>query len=227
MTAMALLGRAVVAIWNDILPETKANFIEWHNREHIPERVAIPGFLRGRRYEAWYGEPAYFTLYEARDQNVLTGRDYLDRLNDPTTWTKEVTAAFRNTSRGVCTTVFTAGTGDGGAMVTLRFEAEAGQGDELADYLKSRLAEAERQHGISGAHLCIADVAASGVETSESRGRQVGVPNWIVMVEGSDPAHVDAATDSLLHGGLAAHGAVDEPERGLYRLQYSLIARSD
>jgi hypothetical protein len=45
---MSLLGRAVVAIWNDIVPEERANFIDWHNREHIPERVAIEGFLRGR-----------------------------------------------------------------------------------------------------------------------------------------------------------------------------------
>jgi hypothetical protein len=45
---MSLLGRAVVAIWNDIVPEERANFIDWHNREHIPERVAIEGFLRGQ-----------------------------------------------------------------------------------------------------------------------------------------------------------------------------------
>ncbi len=52
---MSLLGKAVVAIWNDILPEGRDNFIEWHNREHIPERVSIPGFLRGRRYIAEQG----------------------------------------------------------------------------------------------------------------------------------------------------------------------------
>lgn len=39
---MSLLGKAVVAIWNDILPEGRDNFIEWHNREHIPERVSVP-----------------------------------------------------------------------------------------------------------------------------------------------------------------------------------------
>lgn len=54
---MSLLGKAVVAIWNDILPEGRDNFIEWHNREHIPERVSIPGFLRGRRYIAEQGVP--------------------------------------------------------------------------------------------------------------------------------------------------------------------------
>lgn len=81
---MSLLGKAVVAIWNDILPEGRENFIEWHNREHIPERVSIPGFLRGRRYIAQQGTPEYFTLYEAADAQVLVGQPYLDRLNNPT-----------------------------------------------------------------------------------------------------------------------------------------------
>ena len=49
---MSLSGSGVIAIWNDITDEGRANFYEWHDREHIPERVAIPGFLRGRRYIA-------------------------------------------------------------------------------------------------------------------------------------------------------------------------------
>jgi len=49
---MSLSGSGVIAIWNDITEEGRANFYEWHDREHIPERVGIPGFLRGRRYIA-------------------------------------------------------------------------------------------------------------------------------------------------------------------------------
>ena len=47
---MALLGQGAVAIWNDVAPEGLAEFYEWHHREHMPERVGIPGFRRGRRY---------------------------------------------------------------------------------------------------------------------------------------------------------------------------------
>ena len=36
---MSLAGAAVVAIWNDITDEGRANFYEWHNREHMPERA--------------------------------------------------------------------------------------------------------------------------------------------------------------------------------------------
>ena len=61
---MALLGTGVLAIWNGIDPEAEADFVAWHVREHIPERVVLPGFRRGRRYVALDGEPAYFNFYE-------------------------------------------------------------------------------------------------------------------------------------------------------------------
>jgi len=99
---MSLAGQGVVAIWNGITPEGRTEFFEWHNREHMPERVGIPGFRRGRRYIAKYGTPEFFTLYEAESPEVLVGQDYLNRLNNPTPWTQRVPPMFfRDTSRGV------------------------------------------------------------------------------------------------------------------------------
>ena len=219
---MSLLGRAVVAIWNDILPEARENFLEWHDREHIPERVAIPGFLRGRRYVADYGRPEYFTLYEAADEAVLTGPDYLARLDAPTPWTREATAAFRNTSRGVCGIVRSHGLGEGGVMLTLRFDAAAGRAGDLAGHLRPALDALAGAPGVRGVHLCVADQAASGLETAERKGREVGVPSWVVLIEGATAAAVDAACDRLLAGDLAAHGAAGPIERGLYRLEFCL-----
>jgi hypothetical protein len=217
---MALLGRAVVAIWNDIVPAARENFIEWHNRQHIPERIAIPGFLRGRRYIAKYGTPEYFTLYEAADQAVLTGAAYLDRLNNPTPWTKQSTADFRNTVRGVCTTVFSDGSGDGGYVLTLRFDPVGENRVKLEKAVVAQLEKTDEMKGVSGAHLCIADSSASGIDTVERKGRQVGVPNWIVMIEGSSAPAVDAAGLALSQG-LAAGMESDTVKQGLYRLEFS------
>ena len=47
---MSLSGSGVIAIWNDITEEGRANFYE-EDREHIPERVGIQAFM-GRRYIA-------------------------------------------------------------------------------------------------------------------------------------------------------------------------------
>src|SRR5216110_1060808 len=119
---MSLAGTGVVAIWHDLLPEVKDDFYEWHNREHLPERVGIPGFRLGRRYIAAEGAPEFFNLYEADTPEVLGGRDYLDRLNAPTEWTRRVVPSFRNVSRSICRVVYTDGIGQGGLMLTQRFD---------------------------------------------------------------------------------------------------------
>jgi hypothetical protein len=49
---MSLLGKGVLAIWNGIAPEAEEDFVAWHVREHIPERVALPGFLRSEQTRA-------------------------------------------------------------------------------------------------------------------------------------------------------------------------------
>jgi hypothetical protein len=43
---MALAGQVAIIIWNDIAPEGRDEFYDWHLHEHIPERLRVPGFLR-------------------------------------------------------------------------------------------------------------------------------------------------------------------------------------
>ena len=100
MTGLA--GEAFVAIWHDIVPAGKAEFYAWHTREHMPERLAVGGFLRGRRYLAERGAPEFFNLYEVQTADVLTGVEYLGRLNNPTSWTQRALPHFRNVSRSLC-----------------------------------------------------------------------------------------------------------------------------
>ena len=99
-----MLGKAAVAMWWDIAPETKAEFEDWHTHEHMPERLAIPGFLRGTRWIALSGEPSYFVLYEAADLATLTAGPYLERLNDPTPWSRRNRAVLPARSFVSCPT---------------------------------------------------------------------------------------------------------------------------
>jgi len=70
---MSLAGQGAVAIWHDIAPEGRSDFYAWHGREHMPERVGIPGFLRGRRYIALDGAPEFFNLYETAARETVAG----------------------------------------------------------------------------------------------------------------------------------------------------------
>ncbi len=197
---MSLAGMGVVAIWHDLLPEARQEFYQWHNREHMPERVGIPGFRRGRRYIALIGGPEYFNLYEADSPEVLSGQDYLNRLNAPTAWTRQVVPSFRNVARSICRVAFTGGSGSGGIVLTMRFAVDAGQRSDAAEGLAGRiLPPLTLRNGISGVHLCLADEAASNLETveKEARADTTLVPSWVVLIEGNAVEDVQGAAEAL------------------------------
>lgn len=220
---MSLLGPAVVAIWNDVVPEGRDEFYEWHNHEHMPERLSIPGFLRGRRYQAIDAKPEYFTLYEAEAASVLSGPHYLERLNNPTPATRHVIPNyFRNMVRGVCGVRFSAGVGIGGSIMTLRLAPEPGRESELERHLAGVLPRMADMPMIAGAHLCIADPSASTIRTSERDSHGAAVPEWLVLIEAVTPESATAACDALVAGDLQRAGASAGMERGLYRLEICL-----
>jgi hypothetical protein len=213
-----LAGEAVIAIWNGIAPEGHAAFYDWHMREHIPERVGIPGICRGRRYAALRADthPEFFTLYEAETFQVLQGTDYTARLNAPTPWTRAATSHFRNTARALARVIASDGPGMGGALATIRFEAEPAQAARLVALIR----DIARQPRICGAHLCLTDTAASAVRTAETRNRTdiESPPAWFIMVEGTDAEALDEAAPP---DRLAAAGGARPLERGFYRLEYA------
>src|SRR5690348_593727 len=116
-----MLGRAAVAIWFDTPPHVKAELEDWHTREHMPERLRIPGFLRGTRWIALSGEPSYFVLYEAARLAVLTSGPYLERLNDPTPWSRRMMPHHLHMTRSACRVRASFGAGVAQAMATVRY----------------------------------------------------------------------------------------------------------
>lgn len=226
---MALKGDAVVAIWNDITPEGRANFYEWHNREHMPERLGIDGFLRGRRYKAADGElagtPQYFTLYEVRNTETLGSKDYLARLNAPTAWTTDAVSHFRNVARSLCRNDLSIGNASGGFLATLRFDCDATQDDALMAHLETACADLAAAPAIVACHVSRADLAVSTAKTAEQEGRpDNAVPRWVVMIEGSTPDAVRNALGKHLGPISLAAFALTNAERGVYGLQFDLLA---
>src|ERR1700737_295721 len=197
---MSLAGLGAVCIWHDLLPEATDEFHQWHNRDHMPERVGIPGFRRGRRYVALSGTPEYFNLYEADSAEVLGGQDYLNRLNAPTEWTQRVVPSFRHVSRSICRVAYTDGVGQGGFMLTQRFDIGKADKVRVIEALRRRLLPTLSDHkGIAGVHLCLADESISKLETAEKKARAdtTLVPTWIVLMEGNSPGDVEAAGEAL------------------------------
>jgi hypothetical protein len=92
----------ILAIWNDCLPEVEVEYEYWYMGQHFPERLGVPGFKIGRRYEAVAAEPRYFTFYDTASPEVLLSEAYYERLNNPTPETAAIMKSFRNMSRTVC-----------------------------------------------------------------------------------------------------------------------------
>ena len=188
---MSLAGQGIVAIWHDIVSEGRQEFYEWHNREHMPERMDIPGFRRGRRYVAVNsGSPMFFCFYEGDSLDVVAGPDYLQRLNNPSKWTRRMMPHFRNMSRSVCHVRYSDGPGEGGFAATLRFVSA-----DDSQLCKSVLPGLLNLPGVVGVHFGVADNAASGIPTVEKTFRQavdLCAPS-IIIVEGSSASSVQSA----------------------------------
>jgi hypothetical protein len=70
----------ILAIFNNVAPGREAEFEEWFQHEHLAERLALPGFLLGRRYEVVAGDRRYFNFYLTQSADVLKSAAYLTRL---------------------------------------------------------------------------------------------------------------------------------------------------
>ncbi|MBM3538035.1 MAG: hypothetical protein FJX55_09400 [Alphaproteobacteria bacterium] len=219
---MSLLGTGAVAIWHDIAPEGRSMFYEWHGSEHMPERLGIPGFRRGRRYVAIDADLEFFNLYEAASDAVLRGDDYRSRLNNPTPWTIETVKHFRSVARSICRVEASKGGAQGGLAATLRYEAPDGDEAMVVDTLREGLSGLLKVPGIAGAHLLIADREASGERTAEqkARGGTNMVPRHILIVEGWGDEK--PFLSSVKHG-VAALGVTAPGILGFYRLQIVLM----
>jgi hypothetical protein len=112
----------ILAIFNNVAPGREAEFEEWFQHEHLAERIAVPGFLMGRRHEAISGQPRYFNFYVTQSVEVLKSAAYLGRLDAPTPMTRTVMSEiFRDMIRTVCRRTFRLGVMRGTGVVTVRF----------------------------------------------------------------------------------------------------------
>jgi hypothetical protein len=215
---MALLGNAVLGVWNEVDPAREDSFNDWYVREHIPERVSVPGMRRGRRYRAFQGSPAYMAMYEAATLDVLTKGHYRWQLDNPTPWTGYVMRGFRVAQRGLCDVIASGGDGIGGVATVIHFTAE----DRFTDFLRHQVTTLPGMKQILAAHAWRGSDWEPKSQTSELalRAGPDRPVEWVLMIEASDPAYLDQAREAVLAANPSAHGASDIRPYPNYRLLY-------
>jgi hypothetical protein len=213
----ALLGEGVLINWMDVLPDTEAQFNDWYTHEHLPERVGIPGFLRGRRFVASdpdaHQDGKWFTVYETETLDTLASEPYLARLNNPTPWTTQIVQSLRYLSRTACNVTVSRGIGTGAHVATLEFGAAEGHADELRDWLRdTAFPRLENERHVVAVHLFEADPEITQVKDKTAEGGSTGTPGqqarWIVFAELSEAGRGAAVRETLLgSGGVESHGS--------------------
>jgi hypothetical protein len=154
-----------LAIFNNAAPGREAEFEEWFQHEHLAERIAVPGFLLGRRYEAVSGGLRYFNFYLTQSASVLKSAAYLERLDHPTPITKTVMSGiFKDMNRTVCHRTLRLGAMRGAAAIAVRFMEPA---DEVA--LRSTLAELIKDRAVACGEIWSAASASEFPVSEEER----------------------------------------------------------
>jgi heme-degrading monooxygenase HmoA len=228
---MTILGRAVLVAWHDVAEGRDEEYARWHSREHMDERLGIPGFLRARRCAAEDPEasPRYLLMYEVADLAALAAPLYRERLENPTPWTREMMPALLGMNRSLCRVVASHGVGVGRTLLTVRLSPVAGREAALEDALRDELERLSSLNGIVGAHLLRADAEASQSSSREGqlRPKPDAVADWVLMIEGYVPRAVCALRDGPLSGAtLQALGALSRSAAGVYSLVH-LATRDD
>lgn len=222
---MPLLGLAAMLLSFDIAPEAIAEHDDWHTHEHLPERLSIPGFLRGTRWVALQGQPRYCVLYEVAQLATLGSDAYLQRLNHPSPWTSKMMPFYRGMTRGLCSVVSSHGLGMGHVGLLLRFAPAADRKDSLKHWLlQELLPQLPARPGLGSVHLLEGALTAQMTKEQRIRGADAGV-DWALLVTGYDQDRLQTlAQTELGQAELEARGARGIVS-GLYRTDYTLTAQ--
>ncbi|ETA53253.1 hypothetical protein [Ponticoccus alexandrii] len=190
--------RGILAIWHDIEPDQTDAVLDWYNKEHHFERLAVPGFRMVRRYTAVEGAPELFIHYETDGASVLSSPAYLERLNAPTPWTLQSQPHFRKNSRTVCHRSLAWGSAEGGFVGVLRILAgDTPQPESLDEQaVQGALADAP---GVVGGEIWRSDRERSSIETREKQIRkgQDTYVDAVVVVHATDARAAGNAVERL------------------------------
>ena len=216
---MALLGNAAMLLWYDIVAEDIAAHDAWHTREHFPERVGIPGFLRAQRWvAAAMASPRYFVVYEVTDIDVLSAGPYLDRLNHPTPWTRRIMPSFRGMTRGFCNIRQRHGTVLGSSALNIRFTTALADKPRLESWLEQALSALMQRDGVASAFWLESGAAPEMTREQSIRGRDAGLDQVLLVTGYSGRAIDELAAGDLSARALIEQGAVPDAALGVHHL---------
>lgn len=123
---LASTAQGQLFVWTDIDPLHETDFNAWYDREHMEERVAIPGMLWARRYRARAESGRrYLAIYRTQSLATFTSAAYRAAFTRQTDWSNRNFARMANTQRRVMAVTAEAGFGAGGGVAMAELAGDA------------------------------------------------------------------------------------------------------
>ena len=200
-----LKGQGLLSLWNGVDPERWDEYNLWHAREHVPERLAVPGIMRARRYHRGNGPlPEFLTLYELASNAVLNSAPYRALLENPTPWSQSMRPSFRGFFRVGHLAVSSQGGGVGSALMATTFD-EVSVPEGFWEELAGRVL---RETAATAIHVLKKDPSVAPVPfTVPSAGEAAYADGGAIMIECYDRSRLDDIA-RMLDPALDAQGLV-------------------
>jgi hypothetical protein len=196
---MPLAGDGMLVTAMNVAPEHEDDFNRWYDREHLEERVRIPGFIEARRYEALRARRKYFATYTTDSFDVLTGSAYRHALQNQTDWSLRSIRRQIDPLRILGRVKGSVGSGRGRMLGVVRVRPQSGTGESLEKTITNMLPELSRQERMTSAHLIQPDARLS-IPIENGDPADPTHTDWVLLVEGTTVDAVEsgmAATDPL------------------------------
>ena len=222
--AMTVSGAGVLGVWHGVTEGQEQAFDAWYDREHHAERIAIPGFLRARRYLNLGQGPRTFSRYDAVDVGVLGSAPYLAALDAPSPWSQRMFPNYRGTVRGAFEVKGRRGSVDGGVVATLRFPSEPSEASATSLAAGASLLDAlTAAPGVLRAEAWLVDVPVTSAKTLEKALRMTpdAYPGWALVLDGSSAEALRGALSQIVPEPMLGKADID-----LLQLVFQAVATS-
>lgn len=215
---MPLSGRAMLINFMNVSAEHEQDFNRWYDKEHLAERVAIPGFLEARRYVAEDAPERYLGIYTTETLETLDSPEYHHRLANQTAWSVKHIDGFRDATRAIARVVESRGVGRGAALGFIRLRPAAGKEPSAVSF-EARIDAALDLDGVLSIHVMANDPGLSKPLRDDPEAA-AGASDWYVLIDATEQAALGPAEAAL---DLASLGEdLRQVSAGRYRLLWDL-----